>query len=59
MSKYRVLVTKVLEDGTELEVANTCDYPWFISPVLKALARQLHQPAPPITLHGQEEMDIA
>lgn len=59
MPRYRVLVTKLLEDGSEVEVANTCDYPWFISPVLKALAKQLHQPAPPITLTGQQEMDVA
>lgn len=57
--KYRVVVHKVLEDGTEVEVANVFDHPWYVAPVLKALARQINEPAPPVNFEGQQTLDAA
>ncbi len=59
MTKYKVLVHKVLEDGTQIEIANVFDHPWYVAPVLKALARQIHEPAPPVNFEGQLGLDVA
>lgn len=54
--KYRVVVTRLLEDGTEVEIANTTDFPWFVSPLLKAIGRQVYEPAPAQGLPGQAQI---
>lgn len=56
MFKVRAKVEKILEDGTAIELLNTTDDPWYVSPVLKALGKQLHMPAPVVKLEGQGEM---
>lgn len=53
MRKYRVVVHKILEDGTEIELVNVCEPGWYVSPMLKALARQTYEPQPHTTLVGQ------
>lgn len=53
MTKYRVRITRVLEDGTEVELVSVCDEPWYISPILKDMAKRVHLPMPPPKLAGQ------
>jgi hypothetical protein len=51
--KYRVEVARVFDDGSETMIAQVTDYGWYVSPLLKTLARQCHEPAPVIPVVGQ------
>lgn len=55
--KYRVKVTKILEDGTELEVISTEDYPAYVRMELRRLVARMGNSAGPVeVLPGQEPM---
>lgn len=56
MPKYRLRLTKILEDGTELEISHIVDDPWYLSPILKDLAKRIHLPMPPPNFPGQGEL---
>lgn len=51
---YNLKLTKVLEDGTEVDIASYKKEPgWFISPMLKGLADQTKEPKPKPVLKGE------
>lgn len=55
--RYNFKLTKVLEDGTEVDVAVYKNEPgWFVSPMLKALADQTKEPKPKPVLKGEVPM---
>lgn len=58
MARYRVSIRKVLEDGSEVEMVSMCEPGWYVSPVLKALARQTYEPAPQPNYEGQLSLDV-
>lgn len=52
--QYRLSLTKLLEDGTEVNIAEYKSEPgWFISPVLAHLAKQTHEPKPKPVIRGE------
>ena len=56
MARYRAVVTKILEDDTEVELVNVDDCGWYVSPVLKAIARQIYESRPPVNFEGQGDI---
>lgn len=60
MARYRAKLTKILDDGTEIDLVDIEDYPWFVRPVLKdAVAKYLKDTAPPTHFEGQMELRVA
>lgn len=58
MARVRAKIVKVLEDGTEITLVDVFDHPWFVSPILKRAAIQVHEPAPAAFLQGQQTLEV-
>lgn len=56
MPKIRVHISRVLEDGSEVTLVSMTDEPWYVSPVLKDMAKRIHLPMPPVHFKGQTEL---
>lgn len=56
MTTYRVVISKVLEDGKTVEEFHDSGPGWYISPWLRRLANKLYEPIPSQPIEGQREL---
>lgn len=62
MTKYQVIVRKILEDGTEIEEMNIIDHPFFVGGSMRsfgAFLKSKHNKPPDPEYPGQIKMGFA
>lgn len=60
MLRYRAVVHKILEDGTEVEVMRTIDEPWYVGAVMADWAKRFKRmPRETVVIPGQMQIDDA
>lgn len=56
MTTYKIVITKMLEDGKMVEIFHESGPGWFISPWLTRWGKKLYEPTPKAELEGQQEL---